>query len=102
MTKYWTLIKAILAAVMNFFWIRKADEAAAHQEAQAAQDQLVEDTHEAINEVHGETDADLLDTAVDIGLVQRETTGPGRSGGLGTGDSDLSGRAPGAPFKTRR
>jgi hypothetical protein len=96
-------LRALYRAILAFFASRKADEAAAHQEAQDAQDAIVEETQEAIDEIPDESDADLTDIAVDTGLVRRDTDpspDPGRPGGLGTGNSEYSGRKPGSSFKT--
>lgn len=98
-------LKAFWAGILAFFASYKADEDAAHQEAQEAQDQIVEETQDEIDQIPDKTDAELLNIAVNSGLVRRDADpGSGASGpfDLGTGDGDFSGRKPGSSFTAKK
>jgi hypothetical protein len=76
------------------------------QQAQAEQDQIVQETQDEIDRIPQMSDADLTGLAVDLGLVRRDPDpgpGPGGAEGLaGTGDDNPSGKDYSTSSKTRR
>jgi len=78
------IIQAIWKAILAFIASWRQSKAEETEQEQAIQDKIVTDVQEAIVKVPEETDEELLDHAIDLGLVDAgmQSSDSGRSQGL--------------------
>jgi len=83
------ILRAIWEAILAFINSWRQSQAEEAVEAQAAQNEIARGTQEAIDQVEGKSDEELLDSAIDLGLVSGvQSQGADRAKGLQPGACD--------------
>jgi hypothetical protein len=75
MIKWIKFLWEVLKAWLNLKEAERQEDLEVQQAAVQHQQEIVQEAQEAINEVPDKTDDELADTAVDLGLVRRDSGG---------------------------
>ena len=73
--KFWRLIWNIIKAWWSYREEQQAEATVALQEAVQHQQEIIQEADNEIAQVEIKTDSELIDTAVDLGLVRRSDDG---------------------------